>query len=102
MSLPVIKNLQVNIVDSIKQWTLNYTDLESNSNKFYSIEIVKGSDNNLYLFTNYGRVGGTAAKEYRSCIDQHQAETEANKIVKSKIKKGYVEIKLAKADVGSE
>src|SRR5208337_72990 len=84
MSLPVIKNLNVNIVDSLKRWTLNYTSLEDNSNKFYSLEIVKGSDNKVYLYTSYGRVGGTAAKEYRACTDQYQAETEAEKIVKSK------------------
>lgn len=102
MALPVIKDLKVNIIDSIKQWTLNYTDLEANSNKFYSLEIVKGADNKLYLYTQYGRVGGTAAKEYRVCTDQYQAEVEAEKIIKSKNKKGYVEIKLVKADVGSE
>ena len=102
MALPVIKDLQVNVVDSIKQWTLNYTDLELNSNKFYSLEIVKCSDHKVYLYTNYGRVGGTAAKEYRACIDQYQAEEEALKIIKSKVKKGYVEIKLVKTDVGSD
>jgi len=102
MSLPVVKNINVSIVESIKQWTLNYTDLELNSNKFYSMEIVKGSDNKIYLFTSYGRVGGTPAKEYRICTSQSQAEVEAEKIIKSKNKKGYVEIKLAKADVGSE
>ena len=102
MPLPVIKDLKVSIIDSIKQWTLNYTDLELNSNKFYSLEIVKGSDNKIYLYTQYGRVGRTAAKEYRACIDRHQAEVEAEKIIKSKNKKGYVEIKLIKADIGSE
>lgn len=32
MSLPVIKDITVNVVDSIKQWTLNYTDLVSEGN----------------------------------------------------------------------
>ena len=90
------------ITDSLKRTTLNFTDILNNNNKFYQIEVVKASDNNFYLFTNYGRVGGTAAKEYRSCSDQHQAEAEAEKIIKSKTKKGYVEIKLLKADIGSE
>lgn len=97
-----MKNLQINIVNSIKQWTLNFTDLESNSNKFYSIEIIEASDNKIYLYTQYGRTGGTVAKEYRACSDLLQAEVEGEKIIKSKIKKGYVEIKLVKSEIGSE
>lgn len=92
----------VSIIDSLKNFTLNYTDIVSNSNKFYNLEIVKASDNNVYLYTQYGRVGGTKAKEYRLCSDQSDAESEAAKIIKSKVKKGYVEIKLAKVDVGSD
>jgi poly [ADP-ribose] polymerase 2/3/4 len=91
----------VKIEDSLKRWTLNYTDIELNSNKFYNLEIVK-TNKGFFLYSQYGRTGGTAAKEYRSCVDQHQAETEAEKIVKSKVKKGYVQILLAKVDVGSE
>lgn len=92
----------IKILDSIKQYTLNYTDIIGNSNKFYSAEIVKASDNNYYLFTNYGRVGGTKICEYRLCSSQSDAEIEATKIVKSKIKKGYVEVSLVKSDVGSD
>jgi poly [ADP-ribose] polymerase len=54
------------------------------------------------LYTNYGRVGGTAAKEYRVCNGKFDAESEAEKIIKSKIKKGYVEVKLVQAAVGSD
>jgi len=92
----------ITIVDSLKRFTLNYTDIELNSNKFYNLEIVKASDNNYYLYTQYGRTGGTKAKEYRLCSDQSDAEAEANKIIKTKTKKGYVEVNLLKSDVGSD
>lgn len=102
MSLPVIKDFQVGIVESVKRWTLNFTDIVSNNNKFYNAEVVKGVDGNYYLYTVYGRVGAGGAKEYRACDDQHHAELEGEKLIKSKIKKGYVEVKLAKADIGSD
>jgi len=102
MSLPVLKNLNVNIVDSLKRWTLNFTDIELNNNKFYSAEIVKTDKGEVYLYTHYGRLGNDGVKEWRKCSSQSQAEVEGEKIIKSKIKKGYVEVKLAKASVGSE
>jgi len=106
MGLQVIKDQSVinsiNVVESVKRWTLNFTDVINNNNKYYNMEVVKSDSNKFYLFTQYGRVGGTAAKEYRSCDSQSQAETEGEKIIKSKLKKGYVEVKLAKSDVGSE
>lgn len=106
MPLQVIKDPSVinsiTVVESVKRWTLNFTDVMNNNNKYYNMEIVKSDKNKFYLFTQYGRVGGTAAKEYRACDDQHQAESEGEKIIKSKIKKGYVEVKLAKSDIGSE
>jgi len=103
MSLPVIKNLQVNVVESVKRWTLNFTDIELNNNKYYNLEIVKSDKGEYYLYTQYGRVGAPSpAKEYRACTSPTQAETEAQSIIKSKTKKGYVEVKLAKADVGSD
>ncbi len=106
MALPVIKDQSVidkiKVVESVKRWTLNFTDIVNNNNKFYNLEVVKSSDGKFYLYTVYGRVGASGAKEYRSCITQMEAEREAESIVKSKSKKGYVEVKLAKADVGSE
>lgn len=106
MSLPVIKDQSIlnsiQVVESVKRWTLNFTDIINNNNKFYNLEVVKSSDGKFYLYTVYGRVGAGGAKEYRSCCDIHEAEKEAQSIIKSKNKKGYVEVKLAKADVGSE
>jgi predicted DNA-binding WGR domain protein len=107
MTLQVIKDQSVissiKVVESIKRWTLNFTDIINNNNKYYNLELVKASNGAFYIFTVYGRVGApNPAKEYRSCYNQAEAENEAEKIVKSKTKKGYVEVKLAKADVGSD
>lgn len=102
MALPVEKNLQVNVVESLQRWTLNFTDIVNNNNKFYNLEIVKDDKGKMYLYTVYGRVGAGGAKEYRICGTQVQAEREALSIIKSKTKKGYVEVKLAKADIGSD
>lgn len=102
--LKVIKELDfgnVKIIDCHKRRTLNFTDIINNNNKYYNLEILE-TNRGWILFTQYGRVGGTAAKEYRSCDDQYHAESEGEKIIKSKLKKGYVEVKLAKSDVGSE
>lgn len=102
MGLPVVKDLQVNIVESLQRWTLNFTDIVNNNNKFYNLEIVKDNNGKMYLYTVYGRVGASGAKEFRICTSQTQAEAEALSIIKSKTKKGYVEVKLAKADIGSD
>jgi poly [ADP-ribose] polymerase len=102
MALPVDKSItNVNVVESVQRWTLNFTDIVNNNNKFYNLEIIKDDKGKMYLYTVYGRVGASGAKEYRVCSSQAQAESEAQSIIKSKTKKGYVEVKLAKADVGS-
>jgi len=88
--------------DVTKRTTLNFTDVINNNNKYYNLEIQVAKNGEARIFTQYGRVGGTAAKEYRVCTGQSHAETEADKIIKSKTKKGYVEVKLVQASVGSE
>lgn len=105
MTLKVLKGSETDniiIADSHKRWTLNYTDIENNNNKCYNLEVITDVKGNYYLFTSYGRVGGSLQNEYRQCTSQSQAEIEAEKIVKSKTKKGYVEIKVVKADIGSD
>lgn len=100
----VIKENEVNfsIKESIKRWTLNFTDIVSNSNKMYQLELIQNDKGKYYLYTNYGRLGGTMAKEYRECSSLTHAEQEAQKILKSKLKKGYSEIKLVQASIGSD
>lgn len=105
MAIKVLKGAEADgivIKDSLKRVTLNFTDIINNNNKCYNLEVVQDSKSQYYLYTQYGRVGGTLAKEYRACSSQAEAESEADKIVKAKTKKGYVEVKLAKADLGSE
>ena len=102
MALPVDKSItNLNVTESLQRWTLNFTDIVNNNNKFYNLEIVKDDKGKMYLYTVYGRVGASGAKEYRVCSSQAQAEAEALSIIKAKTKKGYEEVKLAKADVGS-
>jgi poly [ADP-ribose] polymerase 2/3/4 len=88
--------------DVVKRTTLNFTDIINNNNKYYNLEVQVAKSGEARIFTQYGRVGGTAAKEYRVCSGQNHAVTEAEKIIKSKLKKNYVEVKLVRADVGSE
>lgn len=88
--------------DVTKRTTLNFTDVINNNNKFYNLEVQVAKSGEARIFTMYGRVGGTAAKEYRICTSQHEAESESDKIIKAKTKKGYQEVKLVKADVGSD
>ncbi len=106
MALQVIKDKSVinniKVVESVKRWTLNLTDVVNNNNKYYNMEVVKCASGRIYLFTQYGRVGAVAAKEYRQCDSEANACKEGEKIINSKIKKGYVEVRLAKSDIGSE
>jgi poly [ADP-ribose] polymerase len=88
--------------DVVRRTTLNFTDIINNNNKYYNLEVQVAKSGEARIFTQYGRVGGTAAKEYRVASNQSHAELEAEKIIKSKLKKNYVEVKLVRADVGSE
>jgi len=105
MALKVLKGSDTDsivIKDSHKRWTLNFTDIINNNNKCYNLEVITDSNGEYYIYTQYGRVGGTLAKEFRQCDSQIHAEAEAEKIVKAKTKKGYTEVKLLRADVGSD
>ena len=55
--------VSVTVKDVLKRYTLNFTDIINNNNKYYNLEVQLGQDNKYYLYTQYGRVGGTAAKE---------------------------------------
>lgn len=104
MALKVLKGADADgivIQDSLKRFTLNYTDIISNSNKTYSIEVVE-ANKGIFLYSLWGRTGGHLTKEYRQCNDLAHAELEAAKIIKSKLKKGYTEVELIKSEVGSD
>lgn len=87
----------------VRRVTLNFTDIVNNNNKYYNLEIQVAKSGESRIFTQYGRVGApNAAKEYRVTSSQSQANVESDKIIKSKTKKGYVEVELKQASVGSE
>lgn len=97
-----VENINFKIKDCVLRKTLNFTDIIKNNNKFYNLEVVQSDKDEWFIYTIYGRVGQVGAEDYRACETREQAEAEAEKILKGKAKKGYVEVKLAKADVGSE
>jgi poly [ADP-ribose] polymerase len=87
-----------NVVDKA---TLNYLEFGENSNKFYTIEIHEAGGK-YRLFTEYGRVGVSSRKEVRYPSGLPEAQSEFQKIIKSKEKKGYVKIEIAQATTGSQ
>lgn len=86
--------------------TLNFTDIVNNNNKFYNIEGQIASNGQCRVYTVYGRLGApNPAKEVRIATDQNHANNIIESLVKSKTQRKndpYVEVKLIKADVGSE
>ena len=88
---------------------LNFFDMtgskaktKGTSNKFYHIEIQVDKDNRCQLYTEYGPTGRVQTREYRFFdLDKEGAEKEFNRIIKSKVKKGYQEIDVAQRALGS-
>jgi len=94
---------------------LNFTDIGSNNNKFYSVELQE-ANGNFRIFTHYGRVGQQGAKEGRyffknefkqekgktleDCVKE-AVQVEYKRILKEKQKKGYVPVDVSVSDVGS-
>lgn len=91
----------------VKNVVLQVTDLAKNNNKFYSLELHKSKTNEYRLFSHYGRTGDLETKGdnagTKECRygPQYSVEAEFDKIIKSKKKKGYKEINLAKSNIGS-
>lgn len=89
---------------------LNFFDLsgakaktKGSSNKTYTAELhyaKKGSKCQIYSL--WGPTGGNQTKDWRHFDSQEKAKKEFDKIVKSKKKKGYVEIDVAQRAIGSE
>lgn len=77
-----------------KQQMLNFASLGENSNKFYFIKLEEGTGVQPFrVYTEYGRVAqGTPRQQARYFSNQFEAMSEYNKILSSKVKKGYKEI----------
>lgn len=56
------------------------------SNKFWNIEVEDDT-----LITHFGRIGTNGQQSIKSFGSNEQANKEANKLIKSKMKKGYIE-----------
>jgi len=87
-----------------KRWEGNCTDVIKNSNKFYHAEIQVASDGKARIFTMYGRVGKTSAKEYRYYSSEDACLSDYESLVKKKRdrkKDPYREVDLAITSVGS-
>jgi poly [ADP-ribose] polymerase len=85
--------------------TLNKTDLAGGNNKYYQIEGHASKDGKKFrLYSRYGRVGSTGVEEERvpsQDLGSLAAAFEYLKSEKTGPRKGYVEVKLAQAKMGS-
>lgn len=74
---------------------LNYADIVNNNNKYYEIILQQGTGTYPFrVYTKYGRVNLSAKEEGRFFNSVYDAQAEYSKILKSKLRKGYVEIEL--------
>jgi poly [ADP-ribose] polymerase 2/3/4 len=79
--------------------SLQKTDLKKNNNKFYFLELQKSGDE-YRVFTHYGRTDSLAddpnsgRRQVRLCDGKTDAEKEFQRLKKSKIKGGYIEVDL--------
>lgn len=102
------KNGTTDDYEVVKNVVLQATNIKDNNNKFYSLEIHKNSKDDFRLFSHYGRTddlekkGASAGvKECRYAV-RPLIESEYEKIIKSKTKKGYAIVNLAKSNIGSD
>jgi len=78
---------------------LNCADLKNNNNKFYVCQVVQLQQRGLfggsqiYFWTRYGRVGDNGVTEM-TAISEGQAIKDFDKTMKTKIRKGYAELKM--------
>jgi predicted DNA-binding WGR domain protein len=89
---------------------LQWTDIVSNHNKYYAIELHRGapgSANAYRVYTHYGRTDdletnpNAGARESRYFGDAGSAAATYQQIYKEKTNKGYKEISLASSKIGS-
>jgi poly [ADP-ribose] polymerase len=88
-----------------KRWEGNSTDVLTNSNKFYHAEIQVALNGKARIFTMYGRVGKTAAREYRYYSSEDSCISDYESLIKKKRdrkKNPYREVDLAITSVGSD
>ncbi|MBL8113277.1 MAG: DNA ligase [Acidobacteria bacterium] len=87
---------------------LQFTDIKSNHNKYYAIEIHQAAGERYRVFTHYGRTDDletnpdAGAKECRYFESLAEAQGSYQSIYGQKTRKGYREISLASSRIGSQ
>ena len=69
--------------DNVYSCTLNQTDIESNKNKFYIIQIIKNSSKYIY-YTRYGRISDSGVPSHKEYMTPASAVSAFEKQFKSK------------------
>ena len=95
--------------DVVKKAVLQVTDIKTNRNKYYAVELHSSKDK-YRVFTHYGRTDDldsnpeAGIRESRYCDSLNEAEKIYNRILseKTSAKKGYKEINLASSKIGSK
>jgi len=95
--------------DVVKKAVLQVTDIKTNRNKYYAIELHASKDK-YRVYTHYGRTDDldsnpeAGVRESRYCSSLGEAESLYKKIFgeKTSPKKGYKEINLASSKIGSK
>jgi poly [ADP-ribose] polymerase len=59
--------------DKVYSCTLNQTDISTNSNKFYIMQLIKVSDTSFNHFIRYGRTGETGTSSNKQFTDKNEA-----------------------------
>lgn len=85
----------------LEKKSLNYLDARANSNKYYTIELHE-ANGRYRIFTDYGRLGRNGTKQVRETNYYQEAINEFDRILKSKLRKGYCEVELAQSTTGSQ
>src|SRR5271157_5777558 len=95
--------------DVVKKATLQVTDIVTNRNKYYAVEL-HSAKNKFRVFTHYGRTDdldsnpNAGIRECRYVDSITVAEGLYDKIYKEKtsVRKGYKELNMASAKIGSK
>lgn len=98
---PILINFSVTKITELNFFSLYGTkSVVGTSNKYYHMEMQE-NNGTFQIYTEYGPTGRVQAREYRVFNSVVDAENEYEKILKSKLKKGYKEIDVAHRVVGS-
>src|SRR4051812_24291050 len=104
---PLLKDGEFKVVE-VKE--LSFFDLtgdksktKGTSNKQYhaELQVSKNGDGRSQIFTMWGATGASQNEDWRHFLSEADCRKEFEKILKSKIKKGYVEVDVAQRSIGS-